>query len=70
MARVHGLITEALGDDEVNQVQGYTYINDESNFTMAHVTLWSLIDVRNILRCIQVRFCVNLPIAEKCYKNK
>lgn len=54
MARVHSLITEALCDDEINQVQGYTYINDESGFSMAHISLWSLIDVRNMLRCIQV----------------
>lgn len=53
MARVHSLITEALCDDEINQVQGYTYINDESGFSMAHISLWSLIDVRNMLRCIQ-----------------
>lgn len=41
-------------DDEMNQINGYTYINDESGFQMAHISLWSLTDVRNILRCIQV----------------
>lgn len=54
MVRVHSLVTEALMDDEVNQINGYTYINDESGFQMAHISLWSLTDVRNILRCIQV----------------
>jgi len=53
MARVHSLITESLMDDEVNQVHGYTYVNDEAGFTMAHVSLWSLTDIRNMLRCIQ-----------------
>ncbi|KAJ8943803.1 hypothetical protein NQ314_009647 [Rhamnusium bicolor] len=53
MVRAHSLVTEALMDDEVNQINGYTYINDESGFQMAHISLWSLTDVRNILRCIQ-----------------
>lgn len=53
MVRVHSLVTEALMDDEINQINGYTYINDESGFQMAHLSLWSLTDVRNILRCIQ-----------------
>lgn len=54
MVKVHSLVTESLMDDEVNQINGYTYINDESGFQMAHISLWSLTDVRNILRCIQV----------------
>ncbi|XP_050300065.1 retinaldehyde-binding protein 1 [Anthonomus grandis grandis] len=53
MVRVHSLVTESLMDDELNQINGYTYINDESGFQMAHISLWSLTDVRNILRCIQ-----------------
>lgn len=53
MARVHSLITESLMDDELNQVHGYTYVNDEAGFQMAHISLWSLTDVRNMLRCIQ-----------------
>ncbi|XP_017773089.1 PREDICTED: clavesin-2 [Nicrophorus vespilloides] len=53
MARVHSLITESLMDDETNQVNGYAYVNDEAGFTMAHISLWSLTDIRNMLRCIQ-----------------
>ncbi|XP_074036941.1 retinaldehyde-binding protein 1 [Leptinotarsa decemlineata] len=53
MVKIHSLITEALMDDEINQINGYTYVNDESGFTMSHISLWSLTDVRNILRCIQ-----------------
>lgn len=53
MARVHSLITESLMDDELNQVHGYTYVNDEAGFQMAHISLWSLTDIRNMLRCIQ-----------------
>lgn len=59
MAKVHSLISESYMDDEQNQVQGYTYINDESNYVMAHLSLWSLLDIRNMLRCIQV----SLPFA-------
>lgn len=54
MTRVHSLITESLMDDELNQVHGYTYVNDEAGFQMSHISLWSLTDIRNILRCIQV----------------
>lgn len=54
MARVHSLVTESLMDDELNQVHGYTYVNDEAGFQMAHISLWSLTDIRNMLRCIQV----------------
>lgn len=54
MIKVHSLVTEVLMDDEINQINGYTYINDESGFQMSHISLWSLTDVRNILRCIQV----------------
>lgn len=54
MTRVHSLISEALMDDEVNQVHGYTYVNDEGGFQMAHLSVWSLTDIRNILRCVQV----------------
>lgn len=53
MVRVHSLITEALMDDDLNQVNGYTYVNDEAGFSMSHISLWSLTDIRNILRCIQ-----------------
>lgn len=54
MIKVHSLITESYMDDEINQVNGYTYINDESGFQMAHISLFSLADIKNILRCIQV----------------
>ncbi|XP_076178565.1 clavesin-2 [Ptiloglossa arizonensis] len=53
MARTHSLVVEALMDDEENQVRGYTYINDESGLTMGHLSAWSLMDIRNMLRCIQ-----------------
>lgn len=54
MARAHSLICESLLDDEESQVAGYTHINDESGITMGFVSLWSLVDIRNMLRCIQV----------------
>lgn len=53
MVKVHSLITESFMDDEINQINGYNYINDESGFSMAHISMWSLTDVRNIIRCVQ-----------------
>lgn len=53
MARVHSLICEALLDDEDSQVAGYVYVNDESGMNMGFVSLWSLTDLRSIVKCIQ-----------------
>ncbi|CAH1102026.1 unnamed protein product [Psylliodes chrysocephalus] len=53
MIRVHSLVTESLMDDEMNQINGYTYVNDEAGFSMAHISLWGISDLRNIVRCIQ-----------------
>lgn len=54
MARTHSLICEALLDDEESQVSGYTYVNDESGLSMGLLSLWSLSDIRNMIKCIQV----------------
>lgn len=53
MARAHSLVTEALLDDEESQIAGYTHINDEEGLSMGLVSLWSLTDIRNMLKCIQ-----------------
>ncbi|XP_039966000.1 clavesin-2 isoform X3 [Bactrocera tryoni] len=53
MARVHSLICEGLLDDEPSQVAGYVYINDESGINMGFASLWSLSDLRNMVKCIQ-----------------
>ncbi|XP_075161447.1 clavesin-1 [Haematobia irritans] len=53
MARIHSLICEALLDDEESQVAGYVHVNDESGMHMGFVSLWSLTDLRSILKCIQ-----------------
>ncbi|XP_030385422.1 clavesin-1 [Scaptodrosophila lebanonensis] len=53
MARVHSLICEALLDEEDSQVAGYVYVNDESGMNMGFVSLWSLTDLRSIVKCIQ-----------------
>lgn len=55
MARAHSLVCEALLDDEESQICGYTHINDESGMSMGLVSLWSLVDIRNMIKCIQVR---------------
>lgn len=56
MARAHSLVVEALLDDEESQIAGYTHINDEEGLTMGHLSLWSLTDIRNMIRCIQVSY--------------
>ncbi|KAF5275221.1 hypothetical protein FQR65_LT04255 [Abscondita terminalis] len=53
MIRMHSLIAESLMDDEENQINGYVYINDVGGFQMGHISLWSLKDVRNVVRCVQ-----------------
>lgn len=53
MVKIHSLVTETLMDDELNQVNGYVYVNDVAGFQMGHISLWSLKDIRNIVRCIQ-----------------
>lgn len=53
MVRVHSLICEALMDEEESQVAGYVYINDESGMNMGFVSLWSLIDLKNVVKYIQ-----------------
>lgn len=53
MARIHSLICEALLDEEDSQVAGYVYVNDESGMNMGFISLWSLTDLRSILKCIQ-----------------
>lgn len=53
LVRTHSLVMEALMDDEENQVRGFTYILNESGINMGHISMWSLIDVRKLLNCIQ-----------------
>lgn len=53
MAKVHSLVVECLMDDEENQIRGYTYVNDESGLLMGHISLWSLSDIRSMMKCIQ-----------------
>lgn len=31
----------------------YTYVNDESGLSMSHISLWSLSDIRSLMKCIQ-----------------
>lgn len=56
MARAHSLVTEALLDDEESQIAGYSHINDEEGLSMGLLSLWSLTDIRAMLKCIQVQF--------------
>ncbi|XP_073987162.1 clavesin-1-like [Rhodnius prolixus] len=53
MVRIHSLILESYMDDHENQIRGYTQIYDESGLSMNHLAIWSLTDIRNIIKCIQ-----------------
>lgn len=53
MARSHSLLCEVLLDIEENQVAGYSHVNDESGLTMGLLSLWSFVDLKNMLKCIQ-----------------
>lgn len=63
MARAHSLVTEALLDDEESQIAGYTHINDEEGLSMGLLSLWSLTDIRNMLKCIQVSINISRDVA-------
>lgn len=54
MARTHAMIVESLLDEQESQVAGYCYITDEAGLTMNHVSLWSLVDLKKMSKCIQV----------------
>lgn len=54
MARTHAMVVESLLDEQESQVVGYCYITDEAGLTMNHVSLWSLVDLKKISKCIQV----------------
>lgn len=54
MARTHAMVVEALLDEQESQVAGYCYITDEAGLTMNHVSLWSLVDLKKMSKCIQV----------------
>lgn len=53
MARAHSLLCEVLLDDEESQVAGYIHVNDETGLTMSLLSLWSFVDLKNMLKCIQ-----------------
>lgn len=53
MAKIHALVCESVMDEEESQVAGYVYVNDESGINMGFISLWSITDIRNIMKCIQ-----------------
>lgn len=54
MARTHAMVVESLLDEQESQVVGYLYITDEAGLTMNHVSLWSLVDLKKMSKCIHV----------------
>lgn len=53
MAQTHAMVVESLLDEEESQVAGYVYITDEAGLTMNHISLWSLVDLKKMSKCIQ-----------------
>lgn len=53
LSRAHSLVSEAYMDDEDCQVAGYTYINDEDGINMSFVSMWSFVDLKTVLKCVQ-----------------
>lgn len=60
MAKTHAIVTEAYLDDEMNQVYGYTFINDETGLVMGHISMWGMSDIKLMISSTQVcnfRYC-------------
>lgn len=53
LAKIHSVVCEAYLDDEESQVAGYVNINDHSGLRMGHISMWSFVDIRHLLKCIQ-----------------
>ncbi|XP_074101379.1 clavesin-1-like [Cotesia typhae] len=53
VSRVFALTFEMLMDDEENQVRGYKHVTDASGISLAHMSAWSLTDIRILFRWLQ-----------------
>ncbi|XP_055529744.1 retinaldehyde-binding protein 1-like [Wyeomyia smithii] len=52
MIRLNMLVSEALFDDEANQIAGFTHVFDNSDMSMAHVTCWTMDNLTGYLRSV------------------
>ena len=51
--RIINLIIFTLLEEEETQIAGFVYIFDHKDVSMDYIALFSLIDIRNYLKCIQ-----------------
>ncbi|XP_063698146.1 clavesin-1-like [Culicoides brevitarsis] len=61
--RAQELIFQALYDDEEVQVAGIVFLFDDTEFTLQHVTMWSLTDMKEITTYISKA----LPLRQKLF---
>ncbi|XP_053687561.1 clavesin-1-like [Sabethes cyaneus] len=52
MIRLNMLVSEALFDEEANQIAGFTHVFDNSDMSMAHVTCWTMDNLTGYLRSV------------------
>lgn len=57
------IIFQAMYEDEEVQIAGIVFIFDDTDFTMQHVTMWSLTDIREITNYISKA----LPLRQKVF---
>jgi hypothetical protein len=53
MVKSFALMCEVFFHDEETQIAGFVHVNDDKNFSMAHLTLYPLADVRILAKCMQ-----------------
>jgi CRAL/TRIO domain len=53
MVKAFALMCEVVFHDEETQIAGFVHMNDDKNFSMAHLTLYPLTDVRTLTKCMQ-----------------
>lgn len=70
LAKIHSVVCEAYLDDEESQVAGYVNINDHSGLRMGHISMWSFVDIRHLLKCIQVYKILIFIVQLKKIKKK
>lgn len=61
--RAQELVFQALYDDEEVQVAGIVFLFDDTEFTLQHVTMWSLSDMKEITNYISKA----LPLRQKLF---
>lgn len=61
--RAQELVFQALYDDEEVQVAGIVFLFDDTDFSLQHVTMWSLSDIKEITNYISK----GLPLRQKLF---